>query len=214
MTLRRPRLAGVLAGALALAGLGLAIPAWVQAAIDVSALRADWPKQVVHELEVGRYPVRWRQFASRQDGIFGAVRFIAPLDQERIWSLTTDYTDVGGVTPGVRAVRYLTQSPTAQVIEVDVRVLWKTLTLRFEVEQDPPREMRFRLVHDRLGEYRGVCWLEPTPDGRSTVVELATWLQPSRPVPARLILLVERMTFLRAARAFLDACDAQASSPR
>lgn len=184
--------------------------------IDTAFLQGPWPRQAVRTLEVGRHEVQWRQRASRQDGIFAGVHFIAPLDRQRIWELTTDYGDVGRMTPGVKAVRYLERTPNRQVIQLDVQVLWKTVQLTFEVEQDPPTAMRFRLVDERLGEYRGVCWLEELTGGSSgqgdqerTIVELATWLQPSRPVPMRLLLLVERMAFLRATETFLDRCDAQ-----
>ena len=58
---------------------------------------------------------------------------------------------------------------------------------------------------DLLGEYRGVCWLEDAPQG--TVVELATWLKPSRPIPTGLLLFVERKTFLDGVRNFLEECE-------
>jgi hypothetical protein len=179
-------------------------------------IQQPWPRQAVRVLEVGRHQVAWRQRASQSEGIFAGVRFTAPLDRQRLWDLTTDYADIGSVTPGVKAVRYLERTPNWQVIQLDVQVLWKTLQLTFEVEHDPPKAMRFRLVDERLGEYRGVCWLEePAGPGAGeqgqdgTVVELATWLKPARPVPMGLILLVERMTFLRATESFLDTCYSQ-----
>lgn len=185
--------------------------------IATAFIQQPWPRQVVRALEVGRYDVTWRQRASRQEGIFAGVRFTAPIGRQRLWDLTTDYADIGRVTPGVKAVRYLERTPDWQVIQLDVQVLWKTLQLTFEIEQDPPKAMRFRLVDERLGEYRGVCWLEepagPGAGGQGqdgTVVELATWLKPARPVPMGLILLVERMTFLRATESFLDTCYSQA----
>ncbi|MBI1992089.1 MAG: hypothetical protein HYS71_02460, partial [Candidatus Omnitrophica bacterium] len=114
-----------------------AASAWT---IDTAFLTPPWPKQVVRELEVGRYPVRWRQQVSRRDGLFTAVRFEAPLERQTVWDRANDYSDVGRMTPGVTAVRFLEQSPTRQVIQLDVKVLWKTLQLTFEVEQEPPRE--------------------------------------------------------------------------
>jgi hypothetical protein len=50
----------------------------------------------------------------------------------------------------------------------------------------------------------------PAADGAPsprTHVELSTWYQPSRPVPMRLLLLVERMTLLQGTKTFLRACD-------
>lgn len=44
---------------------------------------------------------------------------------------------------------------------------------------------------------------EPTAQ---TVVACATQLIPSRPIPGRLVLLLERMVILRGVRGFLDSC--------
>ena len=164
---------------------------------------------------MGRHPVRWRQRASKADGLFAGVRFTAPLPQQAVWDLANDYQDVGQITPGVTAVRYLERSETREVIQLDVKVLWKTLTLTFEVEKEPPRLMRFRLVNEALGEYRGISvFAEEGPAGGAhpsgTGVELATWLKPSRPVPMGLLLLVERMAMLQAAREFLETCERSA----
>ena len=123
----------MLIGALFL--LLLAGSAWA-GTIDTEFLeQRPWPKEWVHETEVGRYPVVWRQRASKTDGIFGSVRFEVPLPQERVWELSNDYQDVGTLTPGVTAVRYLEESETRKVIQVDVKVLWVELQLTFEVEQ-------------------------------------------------------------------------------
>jgi hypothetical protein len=81
--------------------------------------------------------------------------------------------------------------------------------LRFEVERDPPRAIRFRLAHQGLGEYWGLCRFEEDEE-RKTTVELATWVQPARPVPLRLLLVVERMMLLKGVREFLDACEVPA----
>lgn len=160
--------------------------------------------------------MRWRERASKAEGIFTGLRFTAPLDRERVWELSTDYSHVGEATPGVTAVRFLEQTETRRVIEVDAKVLWKTLTLRFEVEQEPPRVMRFQLRHAGIGDYQGVCTFEEAPaasPGRpSTVVELATWVKPARPVPTGIILLAERMMYLAAAKEFLETCERLAAS--
>ena len=184
----------------------LFLPATLSAGtIDTEFLQRPWLKQVVRHLEVGRYEVQWRQRAARREGIFAGVRFRAPLDRQAVWDKTSDVSSLGRMTPGVTAVRFLEEGPTRQVIQLDIKVLWKTLQLTFEVEQDPPRAIRFRLVNEMLGEYRGVCWLEESqPD---TIVELATWLKPSRPVPTGLLLFVERMTFLQGVESFLEACE-------
>ena len=172
--------------------------------IDTAFLEQPWPKQTVRHFEVGRDEVTWRQRANRREGVFAGVRFLAPLDQQAVWDKTRDFSDIGRMTPGVTAVRFLEDTPTRQVIQLDVKVLWKTLQLTFEVEQEPPRAIRFRLVNELLGEYRGVCWLEDAPQG--TIVELATWLKPSRPIPTGLLLFVERKTFLDGVRNFLEEC--------
>ena len=194
---------GVLIGGVAWLLLPSALSAGT---IDTELLQTPWPKQLVRHLEVGRYEVQWRQRASRREGIFAGVRFLAPLDRQSVWDKTNDFSEIGRMTPGVTAVRFLEQGPTRQVIQLDVKVLWKTLQLTFEVEQDPPRAIRFRLVNEVLGEYRGVCWLEEGSQA-GTLVELATWLQPSRPLPMGLILVVERMTLLEGVKSFLEECE-------
>ena len=189
--------------ALGLAGLALVAPRLFAGAIETDFIERPWPGQWVHDFEVGRDLVRWRQRAGAREGIFAAVRFEVPLPRQAVWDLANEYQDVGHITPGVTAVRYLERSETREVIQVDVKVLWKSLTLTFEVEKDPPRAVRFRLVNEALGEYRGVSVF--TEEGADrTGVELATWLKPSRPVPMRLLLLVERMVMLHAARDFLS----------
>jgi len=203
----RWRITAGLVGVLAL------VPLVWAGTIDTAFIEQPWPAQSARTYEVGRHEVRWRQRASRKDGIFAGVRFTVPLDRSIVWQLSNDYQDIGKVTPGVTAVRFLEQTPTRQVIQIDVKVLWKTVQLTFEVEQDPPKATRFRLVNKALGEYRGVCTFEePTAPGQAgasaaTQVELATWLQPVRPVPMGLLLYVERVTLMKAARSFLKQCE-------
>ena len=182
--------------------------------IDTEFLQKPWPRQVVRHLEVGRYEVQWRQQAGRREGVFAGVRFLAPLDRASVWEQTRDFSDIGRMTPGVLAVRILEEGPTRQVIQLDVKVLWRSLQLTFEVEQDPGETIRFRLVNELLGEYWGVCWLEDPPttaggEGATpgTMVELATWLKPSRPIPGGLLLFVERKVFLDGVRNFLEECE-------
>jgi hypothetical protein len=182
----------------------LGCPAWA-GSIDTAVIERPWPKQRSRQLEVGRYPVRWRCSAVKRQGIFAGVGFEVPRARPQVWERANAYRDIGQMTPGVTAVRYLERSETRQVIQVDMKILWKTLTLTFEVEREPPRAVRFRLANRALGEYLGLCLFEETPAGTS--IELATWLQPSRPVPAGLLLAVERMTMLRAAREFLETCE-------
>ena len=82
------------------------------------------------------------------------------------------------------------------------------------MEQDPGQAIRFRLVNEVLGEYWGLCWLEDPPQAATggsqapqTVVELATWLKTSRPIPAGLLLFVERKVFLDGVKNFLEECE-------
>ena len=182
-----------------------AAPGWA-GAIDAGFLEQPWPRERSRETEVGRYAVTWRESASKRDGIYAGVRFAAPLSRQAVWDLANEYQDVGAMTPGVTAVREVERSERREVIEVDVKVLWKSLTLRFEVEKDPPSVMRFRLVNEALGEYRGLSRFAPGEAGQTTV-DLLTWLKPSRPVPIRLLLVVERVAMLQASREFLKRCD-------
>lgn len=187
---------------LALALSGLTGPSW---AIDTGVLERPWPRQQVREYEIYKYAVRWRQRVSKTEGIFAGANFTAPSTRDRTWALATDYTDLGRMTPGVSSVRFLEKTPTRQIVQIDVKILWKDLTLTFEVEQDPPNALRFRLVNDFIGEYRGVSLFRL--EGEQTAVELATWLKPAVKVPSRLILWAERVVLLKGIRSFLQTCE-------
>ena len=176
--------------------------------IDTGFIQQTWPRQIVRYIEAGKHEVRWRQRTSKRDGVFAGVRFEALRDRETVWKRATDYHDIGANTPGVTAVRFLEITPDRQVLEVDVKVLWKTLRLTFEVEREPPTQLRFRVTNSVIGEYRGVCMFESASEAR-TAVELSTWLKPARPIPLRLIVMIERMTFLRGAEHFLDSLEQQ-----
>ena len=185
--------------------------------IDTSFVEQPWKKQIVRELEVGRWPIRWRERATKKDGIFAGVAFVAPVELQKAWSLSSGYGDLGEKTPGVKSVKVVEQGPNRQLVEAEVDVLWLTLTLNFEVEQDPPRAMRFRLFNPEIGEYLGVCRFseaEASSDGRTkdagsaTTMELSTWFKPVKPVPSGLVLLAQKQVMLRGARAFLESCTA------
>ena len=204
--------------------ISLTVGAWVwggslavavfAASIETEFIQAPWQGQRVREIEVGKYPVRWRQRILPKEAILAGVGFEAPLSREVVWKQATDYTDLGHMTPGVQSVRFLERQPHRQVLEIVVKVLWKTLPLIFEIEQDPPSVMRFRLVNETVGEYRGICIFEELPVGsltpvpsKRTKIELSTYLKPARPVPLGLLLLVERVTFLRGVEEFLKTCE-------
>jgi hypothetical protein len=178
--------------------------------VDTTLLEQPWPKERLHTTEVGRHEVVWRQSASKQAGIYAGVRFTAPLGRDEVWAMSNEYEDIGAITPGVTAVRYVERSELREVIEVDVKVLWKSLTLRFEVEKEPPSAVRFQLKNEVLGEYRGLSKFTEAGSGK-TSVDLVTWLKPNRPVPMRLLLIVERIAMLHAAREFLTRCEARAT---
>src|SRR3989338_6929263 len=82
-------------------------PAALAGTIDTAFLEQPWPNQRVRQTEVGRHPVTWRQRAGKEAGIFAGVKFTLPLDREATWRLANEYQDVGHITPGVTAVRYL-----------------------------------------------------------------------------------------------------------
>lgn len=177
--------------------------------INTEVLQRPWPKQRIREVEVGRYQVRCREYASKADGLFAGVQFTVPRDRHAVWTLANDYRDVGTMTPGVTAVRVIQESPTRQVIQVDVKILWKSLQLNVEMEQEPPNAVRFRLANQAFGEYRGVCTFAEGPTPQSTTMELATWFKPSRPVPMRLLVIVQRVAMLHGTKEFLRACEAK-----
>lgn len=180
-------------------------PVWAAEAVDSAGLRQPWPKQKVREFEVGRHTVRWRQKAHKKEGIFAGVRFTAPAGREKVWHLANDYSDVGRMTPGILAVRRTAQGANRETIEVDIKVLWKRMTLRFEVEREPPEAVHLRWADARFGEFVGVASFEAASD--QTQVELSTHFKPLRPVPMRLLLGVERLAMMGAVRNFLKACE-------
>ena len=179
--------------------------------IDTGLLERPWPTQRIREVEVGRYQVRCREYASKADGLFAGVQFTVPRERQAVWKLANDYSDVGAMTPGVTAVRVIEESPTRRVIQVDVKILWKSLQLNFEMEQEPPNAVRFRLANKAFGEYRGICTFQEGSKPMSTTVDLATWFKPSRPVPMRLLVIVQRVAMLRGTKEFLRACESNAS---
>jgi hypothetical protein len=177
---------------------------------DTSRLEQPWPKAKVRELEVGRHPVRWRhQLDKAAGGIYAGVGFDVPLPREEAWRRSNAYQDIGKTMPGVKAVRYVERSDTRELIQIDVKVLWKELTLNFEMEKHPPSLLRFRLLNPSIGEYQGICRYEeridPATGAAATSVDLATWVDPAAPMPLRLLLAVERMALLQGAREFLEA---------
>lgn len=193
-------LAGLLCGFIVLAPNALA------GAIDTGRLERPWPRETVREYEVGRHDVRWRQHASKRDGIFASAEFVAPAPHQRTWELATAYSDLGTGTEDVEAVRILEESPERQVVEVDIKILWKRLTLRFEVEREPPRILRCRLRNEWIGEYLALARFDSSsPD--STTVLLATWFNPAVRVPAPLVLYAERVVLLQGIRAFLKTSE-------
>lgn len=184
--------------------------------IDTAFLEQPWPGQRIRQTEVGKYALRWRQRLSRKEGLFFGARFTVPTDQRTTWDLATaDYGELGKTAPGVTAVRYLEDTPERQVIQIDVKVLWHTLRLNFEVEREAPNQVRFRLTNERLGEYRGVFLLsEPSGEFRSaepasTGLELITWLKPARPAPLGLLAAAQRMVIFQGTKEFLQGCEAK-----
>ena len=211
---RRRRICAGLAGPLPALLTMLALSASTARAgqIDTSAIEQAWRQYRAKEFEVGKYPVQWRQHASKRDGIFAGAGFTAPASRQRAWALATDYTDLGASTPGITAVRFLENTPTRQVVQVDLKVLWKHLRLTFEIEQDAPDQLRFRLVNDHVGEYTGLCRFQPDDAGRCRV-EMMTRLKPALPVPRRLVLSAERIVMLSGIRSFLQECERPADPP-
>lgn len=179
------------------------------ASFETGLLERPWPEEYVRRFEVGRHPVRWRHLIA-DEAVLAGIGFDAPLDRQAVWERSADYHDLGRMTPGVTAVRVLEQSDAREVIQVDVRVLWKDLQLVFEIERDPPRAVRYRLTNELIGEYLGVITFEAPPASGSpgqaprTHVEIATRLKPAAPVPLWLLLFVERATLIKGVRTFLE----------
>lgn len=191
---------GAVAAAVVLASVASA------GSIETGFLEQPWPTQRTHEYEIRKYAVQWRQAVKgKGEEIFAGSSFVAPASPQAVWNLTADYADLGTMTPGVEHVQFLEDTPARQVIQIDIKVLWKKLRLVFEIEREPQTVTRFRLMNEVVGEYRGVCRI--SPEGAQTRVELATWLQPAVRVPTGLILWVERAAMLKGIRGFLEACE-------
>ena len=194
--------------------LGMSLAAAVAAeTIGTDQLLQPWPHQQIRELEIGRDPVRWRQQVSREHGLRQGVQFAVPLPLAATWELANRYDDVGRTTPGVTAVRYLERTERRQVIQIDMKVLWKRVTLTFEIEQDPPREVRFRWRDDRVGELVGACLFQEAaaavPTSSATAITFVTQFTSRRPVPMGLLAAVERIAMLQAVKSFLRTCEQQ-----
>ena len=205
----RVRITAVLCAAAGLLWRAGAVP--VSAAIDTASLEEAWPKEKTSALEVGKYPIQWRQSVTKEQGIRISARFTAPLPMDRTSRQIADYTALKSMVPGVTTVRRTEESAGRQVVEMDAKVLWKTLRLAFEVEPTPPDLTRFHLLNERLGDYRGLCRLRDAGQGR-TDVEMITALKPTIHLPMSLRLLAERRMFLTGIRNFLDTCDHDAAA--
>ena len=185
---------------------------FVNAAIDTEALQQPWSKQHTHDYELGRHNVRWRQKLNKQEGLWTGVSFTVPRPRFVVWGLSNDYSDMGKMTPGVQAVRIRQEGVNRKVIQVDMKILWKELTLTFEFEENPPDTLRFRWYDARFGEYTGIATFaevaaKSEKESAQTAVELSTRFKPYRSVPLRLLLGVERMAMLSATRDFLKTCE-------
>ena len=174
-------------------------------------LLEPWPEQRSRTYEVDKYPVAWRQKASKAEGVFAGVRFTAPTPPQQAWDLATGYDDIGQGTAGVTSVKVTPLAEGRERIDVSLKVLWKRVTLHFDVERHPPELVMFRLDNPRIGDYEGVCRF--SPDGQGTRLEAATRFRPAmRGVPYRLMLLAERITILNGIKSFLALCET-ASEP-
>jgi hypothetical protein len=192
---------------------GLLLAAGVCAAepIDVEWLRGAWARAPAREFEVGRHPVQWRQQVGTDGGVLAGLEFAAPCGREALWRQLADAPALGRHLPGVRAVAVTPQGPDRRLIEVTMRVLWKELRLRFEVEQQrlgAEDEVRVRLSHEALGEFLGLCALrDGSGEARSSTVRFVSLLRPGRPVPSGVILWAQRAALVRGARNFLASAE-------
>ncbi|HEX9780700.1 MAG TPA: SRPBCC family protein [bacterium] len=197
-----PRLVGVPLLAAQIVSLSAGAPA--HGAIETEFIEAAWRERPGTELEVGPHPVRWRQHVGEAGELFAGVAFTAPLAREAFWEVAADPDELEAVSPDIVSVTVLESSPSRRVVQIDARILWMTVPLTFEIEEDRPELIRFRLLSGLIGEFRGVCRLtdeaDQAPDEPRTSVELSTWLNPSRPVPGRLVLALERMVMLNGVR--------------
>lgn len=217
--------------------IGLLVAAGIPAhaeTIETGFIEAEWPKQLVRELEVGRYPIRWRQASSRQGGIFAGVSFAAPLPREQVWDRLTDYEQIGHYIPGVAEIRFVEQATTRKVIVVELDVLLRHFWLTIEIQEVEPQTIRFRLLNVPLGEFSGIIRFHPsrpviaekvhtnldqgkgvdTQGGVETPMDMSMWVRPVRSVPGGLLLTVARMTLLHGVRSFLTSCESRSNTSR
>lgn len=190
----------------------LASTAFCFAAIDTGSLEQPWPKQLCRDYEAGRFPVKWRHKLIKKEGLFAGVSFTAKGGLQAVWDLATDYSNVDKATAAIQALRVREESANRQSVEVELKVLWKTMTLTFEVEKEAPNALRFRWNDMRFGEFKGVALFseeaasKENPEG-GTRVAVSTLFHPYRAAPLRLLLGFQRMAMLHASRDFLEACE-------
>lgn len=175
-------------------------------------LEGPWPGQREHTYEVGHAQVQWRQRASATEGMFTGARFTAAVPRERAWVLSNDYSGLGTKTPGIQAIRVVEESPHHKRFEVDIKVLWKSATLRIELDEEPPELLRFRMDTLRLGRYIGRARMRAV-DASHTEVDLATWLSPPTRVPRGLVMWAQRVAIFGGIRNFLKACEPAPAAP-
>ena len=191
--------------ALALLFAVTAVPISAASTLGTEWLSDTWPGERVRTIEVRNHPVRWRQAKRRDEGAFAGVRFHAPIARSDAWAASTDYPRVGRTLSPVTRVTVTEKGGGLRLVEVEGKILWRTVRLAFEVEQEPPDLLRFRLVKSRLGEYEGICLFEPAAGG-GTTIELSTRVLPaSARVPLGMLLVFERMAMLQGVQGFLEA---------
>jgi hypothetical protein len=179
--------------------------------IDTGWIEAPWPKERHQELEVGSDTVIWRWSRSKTE-VYAGADFTVPIDRGLMWQQTTNFDELKQIAPGVQSIKVLKEEPDYQVVELVMKVLWYTVTMRFELEREAPELTRFRLMSQELGEYVGYMRLTPTTvetkEGPvvGTAVKMGTWLKPAMPVSTRLILMAERMVLLSSIREFIQDC--------
>jgi hypothetical protein len=190
----------------------------VDAAIDTTELEQPWPTQRMRVTEVGTHAVHWRQWDGKDRGLFGSMEFVVPYPLDVVWEQSTNLDDIVAVSPDIQSMRIVETAGHRTVVEAKVRVLWRVVTMVFEIEETPQEVVRFRLYHSETGEYVGMTRFTPVTaeqapatDGEHTGMVVSTRFRFARQVPGAVVLPLQRMILLRGMKRFMEGCQEKLS---
>ncbi len=180
--------------------------------IQTGDLTHKWVEYSERTYEVRRYDVDWRWRVSSDEKIHTGLSFTLPFPRQLLWNQSLKYSLIGEKTRGVKKIEVLYQDAHREIVQVTLKVLWKTATLKIEFERNEPREIRFQIDHSKFGHFRGVVEFKEVPRAgdhlqKATEGELTAVFQPAYDLPSGIVLMVQRMVLLRGLRAYFELCE-------